>query len=125
MLGTSHRQLSIEERELFHLIGQRLDRVGQMVALIWGVHEFLLLKKLVDLEDLKHWFRREVKVVVVTMHEDETYARQALLAGATGYVLKKAVADELIDAIRAAHRGQRHIAACLAQALSPSNRSRR
>ena len=43
VLGTSHHQLSIEEREPFHLIGQRLDRVGQMVAQIWGVHEFLLL----------------------------------------------------------------------------------
>ena len=58
------------------------------------------------------------KVLVLTMHEDECYARQALLAGASGYVLKKAVATELLTAIRAVHRGQRHVAASLAPALA-------
>ena len=72
-------------------------------------------------EDIRHACPN-TKVLVVTMHEDETYARQALLAGATGYVLKKAVADELINAIREVHRGRRHIAACLAQAVAPPNR---
>jgi glutamyl-tRNA reductase len=43
VLGTSHHQLSIEEREPFHLSGQRHDYAGQMLAEILGVHEFLLL----------------------------------------------------------------------------------
>ena len=58
------------------------------------------------------------KVLVVTMHEDECYARQALLAGASGYLLKKAVATELLRAIRAVHQGKRHVAASLAPALA-------
>jgi two-component system, NarL family, response regulator NreC len=57
------------------------------------------------------------KVLVVTMHEDEAYARQAWLAGAAGYVLKKSLTTELIAAIRAVHRGQTHIAASLSQAI--------
>jgi two-component system response regulator NreC len=71
-------------------------------------------------EDIRH-VCPNTQVLVVTMHEDETYARQALLAGATGYVLKKAVVDELIDAIREARRGRRHIAATLAQAVETPN----
>ncbi|MBI5383944.1 MAG: response regulator transcription factor [Verrucomicrobia bacterium] len=63
------------------------------------------------------------KILVVTMHEDETFARQALLAGAAGYVLKKSLATELINAIRAVHRGQRPIGATLAAALAAPERS--
>ena len=53
------------------------------------------------------------KVLVLTMHNDACYARQALLAGASGYVLKQAMATELIAAIRAVHQGQRHLSASL------------
>jgi two-component system, NarL family, response regulator NreC len=49
-----------------------------------------------------------IRVLVLTMHEDEAYARQVRLAGAAGYVLKKAVARELITAIRAVRAGKTH-----------------
>jgi two-component system response regulator NreC len=39
------------------------------------------------------------------MHDDPAYLRSALAAGASGYLLKKAVDAELIAAIRAVHRG--------------------
>jgi two-component system response regulator NreC len=48
-----------------------------------------------------------VKVVVLTMHEDEAYARLAGRAGAHGYVLKRALAGELVEAIRTTHAGER------------------
>ena len=48
----------------------------------------------------------ETKVLVLTMHDDEEYVRQALEAGATGYVLKSAVDTELVVAIRAVQRGE-------------------
>jgi two-component system, NarL family, response regulator NreC len=71
----------------------------------------------------------EVKVLVVTMHDDEAYARQAVLAGAAGYLLKKSVAEELVAAIRMVQRGQRYLTPVLAQALAqpatPSTRSNR
>jgi two-component system, NarL family, response regulator NreC len=65
----------------------------------------------------------DAKVVVVTMHEDEAYARQALLAGADGYVLKKSLSHELIKAIRAVHRGQQHITASLAEAVTGAEKT--
>jgi DNA-binding NarL/FixJ family response regulator len=42
----------------------------------------------------------EVKVLALTVHEDKGYLRQLLEAGAVGYVLKRAAAEELIRAIR-------------------------
>ncbi len=44
-------------------------------------------------------------VVVLTMQSDPGFARQALTAGALGYVLKEAAGAELVTAIRAAARG--------------------
>jgi len=42
-----------------------------------------------------------VKVLVLTLHEDRAYLRQALDAGVKGYVLKRSAAENLIQAIRA------------------------
>jgi len=48
---------------------------------------------------------RELRVLVLTMHDDPAYLRSALAAGASGYLLKRAVDAELIAAIRAVHSG--------------------
>ncbi len=48
----------------------------------------------------------EVAVLMLTMHDNEEYVRQVLAAGASGYVLKRAAASELVAAIRAVHRGE-------------------
>jgi DNA-binding NarL/FixJ family response regulator len=46
------------------------------------------------------------RVVFLSMHTEPAYASRALAAGAQGYVVKHAAAEELIDAIRAALRGE-------------------
>lgn len=48
----------------------------------------------------------QVKVLILTMHENEEYIRQVLAAGALGYVLKDAAARDLLGAIRAVHQGE-------------------
>ena len=48
----------------------------------------------------------ETAVVVLTMQEDPAFAREALQAGARGYVLKHAAGTELVQAIRAAADGR-------------------
>jgi len=45
------------------------------------------------------------RVLVLTMHDDPAYLRSALAAGASGYLLKRAVDAELLAGIRAVHRG--------------------
>ncbi|MEO8229468.1 MAG: response regulator transcription factor [Chloroflexota bacterium] len=51
----------------------------------------------------------EQRVVVLTMHQGAETVRQALLAGAWGYVVKGVHSDDLIDAIRAVHNGERYL----------------
>jgi DNA-binding NarL/FixJ family response regulator len=46
-----------------------------------------------------------VKVLALTVHEDKSYLRQLLEAGASGYVLKRAAAEELVHAIRTVAAG--------------------
>jgi len=43
---------------------------------------------------------------VLTMHDDPAYLRVALLAGASGYIVKKAADIELLTAIRAVNQGR-------------------
>jgi DNA-binding NarL/FixJ family response regulator len=46
-----------------------------------------------------------VRVLALTVHEDRSYLLQLLRAGASGYVLKRAAAEELVRAIRAVATG--------------------
>src|SRR3954470_6264741 len=46
------------------------------------------------------------RIVVLTMQEDPQYARKALAAGASAYVLKEAADSELVEAIRRAAAGE-------------------
>lgn len=48
------------------------------------------------------------RVLVVTMHDDPSYARMALAAGAAGYVVKSAADRELLQALRAVASGGTH-----------------
>ncbi len=45
-------------------------------------------------------------IVILTVHAEEAYLFQTLQVGASGYVLKSSADRELMDAIRAAHRGE-------------------
>jgi two-component system response regulator NreC len=44
-------------------------------------------------------------VLILTMHDDEGYLREALAEGVAGYVLKQAADTELLSAIRAVYQG--------------------
>lgn len=54
------------------------------------------------------------RVVVLTVHESPHYAVRVLEAGALGFVIKAAAFRELIDGIRAAHRGEIFVSPALA-----------
>ena len=51
----------------------------------------------------------QVKVLALTVHEDIGYLRRLLEAGASGYVLKRAAAEELVQAVRAVAAGRAYI----------------
>ena len=56
-----------------------------------------------------------VKILVLTMHEDPAFAWVALRAGAAGYVLKRSPAAELFTAIRSVQRGEQYITPSVAR----------
>jgi two-component system response regulator NreC len=51
----------------------------------------------------------ETRIVVLTMQRDPAFARQALAAGAMGYVVKDAADSELVEAVRLAAEGQLYL----------------
>ena len=51
----------------------------------------------------------ETQIVVLTMQQEPAFARQALGAGALGYVLKEAADEELVEAIRRAAAGESYL----------------
>ena len=50
--------------------------------------------------------RPELKLLMLSMHDSEQYLFEALKAGASGYVLKTAADRDLVEAVRAAMRGE-------------------
>lgn len=59
----------------------------------------------------------EVQVLILTSFKEDNLVQDALKAGAIGYLLKNVTAEELSNAIRAAHRGRATLAPEAAQAL--------
>ena len=59
------------------------------------------------------------KVLALTVHEDRGYARLMREAGVSGYVLKRAAADELVRAIRAVAAGGTYFDPALPGAATP------
>jgi len=51
----------------------------------------------------------DTQIVVLTMQEEPAFARQALGAGAAGYVLKEAADSELVEAVRRAAAGETYL----------------
>ena len=66
-----------------------------------------------------------IEVVAVTSFLEETRVRSALQAGAAGYLLKDADADQVAAAIRAAAAGQCHLDPAVAKILADSLRAPR
>ncbi len=58
-----------------------------------------------------------VRVVALTAHEDRAYLQQMLAAGATGYVLKRSAAADLVGAIRHAAAGNTYLDPAIAGRL--------
>jgi two-component system response regulator NreC len=65
----------------------------------------------------------KTRVLILTMHDDAAYLRSALLAGAAGYLVKKAADSELISAIRAVHAGRTFVDLTQTAGLPPLSKS--
>lgn len=59
-----------------------------------------------------------IRVIAVTVCEEEPFPSRLLKAGAVGYITKGADCDEMLRAIRVVHVGQRYISPHIAQAMA-------
>jgi len=59
-----------------------------------------------------------VRVLVLSVHSEDQYARRALRLGAAGYLTKDQSPRELVSAIRRVHRGGRYVSESLAEQLA-------
>jgi DNA-binding NarL/FixJ family response regulator len=60
----------------------------------------------------------KTKVIILSMHAALAYVTQAVRAGASGYVLKESAGAELIEAIRAAMRGEMFFSHKIAEGMA-------
>ncbi|PJB16059.1 MAG: DNA-binding response regulator [Flavobacteriales bacterium CG_4_9_14_3_um_filter_32_8] len=71
---------------------------------------------------------KNIKVLALTMHAEETYIINMLKAGALGYVLKEAGTDELISAIKTVANGQKYysneVSVTMINSLMSDNKSK-
>ncbi len=59
----------------------------------------------------------KTRVLILSGNDDAQYAAEALRAGAKGYLLKSASAQEVVDAIRSVHKGYSQVGADLLERL--------
>jgi DNA-binding NarL/FixJ family response regulator len=66
------------------------------------------MPRLTGLQAVRELHRRrpELRLLILSMHQNEQYLYEALKAGASGYVLKTVVDRDLVEACRAAMRGE-------------------
>jgi len=59
----------------------------------------------------------DIRVLILTVHEDEGLLHEALRAGAVGYIVKRAAESELVNAVHAVWRGDLYIHPAMTRAL--------
>jgi len=58
------------------------------------------------------------RIIVLTIHEDREYLRKSMKAGASGYIMKDAESDHLIEAIRVVYNGEKYIQPNIADSIN-------
>ena len=65
-------------------------------------------------------FAPDVKIIVLTAHTEDPFPSKVMQMGAAGYLTKDAGPDEMVNAIRAVHSGQRYLPPDIAQKMALS-----
>jgi DNA-binding NarL/FixJ family response regulator len=99
----------------FEIVGEAADHASAIDLVVTERPDVLLLDLTFPEGDALPLLRAlrarqpDLKVIVLTMHSDPETVRQALAAGAAGYMVKGAQSRELSEAIRAVARGDRYL----------------
>ena len=113
----------IESHEGMHVVAEADDGVAAVEAALRHDPDIAILDvampRMTGIQAAREIRSRRPRtaVVLLSMHDDERYLFDALRAGASGYVLKRAADEELIEAVRAVAAGKSHLPASTQGAL--------
>lgn len=118
----------INEEPDFRVVAEASD-ADEVLGLLKKHHTDILLLDIsmprvsgIDIiKDVKSHFPY-TKILVLSIHPEEQYAVPVLKLGASGYLNKSAIPDELISALRTIYRGSHYINSALTEILARSLR---
>ncbi len=116
LLADGHQGLSEGVRGLLETAFGTVIMVAEEASLLEGAKRLQPDVAVVDLSLARHgdleWLRMlrkrcpEVKVIVLSIHDEESVRQAAMKAGADAFVLKRAIATDLLPAVESVRRAQ-------------------
>ena len=116
-------RMVLQGEEGFEIVGEAADHAAALELVVTQRPHVLVLDLTFPEGDAMPLLRAlrarqpDLRVVVLTMHSDPETVRQALAAGAAGYMIKGAQSRELVEAIRAVARGDRYLHSSVTNAV--------
>jgi DNA-binding NarL/FixJ family response regulator len=108
-------RLVLQSEPGFEIVGEAADHASAVELVVTQRPDVLLLDLTFpegDAIPLVRTLRARapgLRIIVLTMHSDPETVRQALAAGAAGYLVKGAQSRDLVEAIRAVAKGERYL----------------
>lgn len=97
--------------QAYQLFGEVMPDIVVMDMSMPGIGGLEALRRIIS----RH---SDAKIIMFSMHENITFATQAMSAGAMGYVTKSGKADDLVSAIRAGADGKRYLSSVIAHNIA-------
>nr|WP_303646204.1 response regulator transcription factor [Candidatus Solincola tengchongensis] len=129
MVADDHRVIRaglrriMEGEEDLDLCGEAEDAAGLLRQVRGEKWDLLILdislpdrSGLEVLEEVRE-LQPEMKVLVLSMHEDPLYVKKAFALGALGYISKDCTPEEVVEAVREVARGERYLGRFLARKI--------
>ncbi len=116
-------RMVLQGEQGFEIVGEAADHASAVDLVVTHRPDVLVLDLTFPEGDAMPLLRTlrarqpDLRVVVLTMHSDPETVRQALAAGAAGYMIKGAPSRELVEAIRAVARGDRYLHSSVTNAV--------
>ncbi len=101
-------------KEALQIVREQRPHVVLMEVRMPGIGGIETTRKLIQTHP-------QIKIIALTMCDEEPFPSHMLKAGATGYLTKKSKLDELIQAIHAVYQGETYLSAAIAQQLALKN----
>lgn len=114
MVRESITRILNEDPEVF-VVAQAIDGETLWTALSDQSADVLVMDYAMPMHDAPEAIRKiraiqpELKILVLTIHENVHYAERAFKEGASGFATKATAADEILDAIKRVHSGQKYL----------------